>query len=159
VSAARRAGPEDAAAIVELRAAMYRALGDDPGPPDAPWRAAALTWFTRNLASGERTAVFVVDGPDGRPVSCAMGLLEARAPSPTNPSGLRGHVSQVSTADAYRRRGYARACLTALLAWFEADTDSRIIDLHASGEGEALYRALGFRDAPFPALRFTRPTA
>ena len=159
MTAARRAGPDDAAAVVELRAAMYRALGDDPGPLEAPWRAAALAWFTRNLASDGRAAVFVVDGPDGRPVACAMGLLEARAPSPTNPSGLRGHVSQVSTADAYRRRGYARACLTALLAWFEADTDSRIIDLHASGEGETLYRSLGFQGAPFPALRFTRPPA
>jgi hypothetical protein len=38
----RRAGPEDAAALVELRAAMSARDGHRPGCPDAAWRTTAL---------------------------------------------------------------------------------------------------------------------
>ncbi|MDH2445238.1 GNAT family N-acetyltransferase [Amnibacterium sp. CER49] len=150
----RRAVPADAHALVELRAAMFHALGQDDGPADAPWRTAAGRWFAERLAEETGTAVFVVD-VDGRPVSCAMGLVERRAPSPANPSSTRGHVSQVSTLPEHRRQGYARACLAALLGWFETETGARFVDLHAAPDGAALYRSLGFRDAPNPGMRLT----
>ena len=80
-------------------------------------------------------------------------MVEHPAPSPSNPVGVRGHVSQVSTLPAFRRRGYARACLTALLDWFERETDARRLDLHATTDGEPLYRSLGFARSPYPSLR------
>ncbi|MFF9896668.1 GNAT family N-acetyltransferase [Streptomyces longispororuber] len=52
---------------------------------------------------------------------------------------------------AYRRRGHSRAILNGLLDWFREREASRV-DLHASREGEPLYRDLGFTEHPGPAL-------
>ncbi|MGT2424849.1 GNAT family N-acetyltransferase [Amnibacterium kyonggiense] len=145
----RFAGPADAAALVELRAAMFGAMAQDAS--GAGWRAGALRWFEEALA-GDDVLVAVVDAAGLGPVACAMAVVERRAPSPTNPLGLAAHLSQVSTLAGHRRRGHARACLTALLARLD-DRGVGRTDLFATAEGEALYRALGFRSAPHPALR------
>ena len=149
----RRAVADDAAALVRLRAAMYDDMGEATGAPEAPWRPAAEAWFVARLPRTHEIAAFVVDEPGAGPVACAFGVVEHPAPSPSNPVGVRGHVSQVSTLPAFRRRGYARACLTALLDWFERETDARRLDLHATTDGEPLYRSLGFARSPYPSLR------
>ena len=151
--AVRRAGAADAAALVRLRAAMYADMGESADAPDAPWRAAAEAWFTAWLPRTDEVAAFVVEEPGAGPVACALGLVEHPPPSPSNPVGVRGHVSQVSTLPAFQRRGYARACVTALLDWFERETDARRLDLSATTSGEPLYRSLGFAPSPYPALR------
>lgn len=149
----RRAAPADAAALVELRAAMFADMGEDPGGPDAPWRQGAAAWFRRELSRRDEVAAFVADDADAGVVASALGLLEHPAPSPSYPAGVRGHVSQVSTLPGHRRRGYARGCLVALLGWFDHDTAAGRLDLHATGEGEPLYRSLGFAPSPYPSLR------
>ncbi|MFG1950950.1 GNAT family N-acetyltransferase [Micromonospora sp. NPDC048830] len=62
------------------------------------------------------------------------------------------------TEAGYRRRGYSRACLEALLGWFAA-RGVRKIDLRASAEGEPLYRSLGFVATSGPTMRLTLPPA
>jgi len=143
----RRAGVEDAAALVGLRALMFEGMGRDPGPADAPWRAAALAWFTERLADPATFAAFVVDDPGAGVVSCAVGAVEVHGPGPGSPSGAHGRVSSVSTAPGARRRGHARACVSAVLAWFDEETDVRVVDLSATADGAGLYRSLGF-DVP-----------
>jgi ribosomal protein S18 acetylase RimI-like enzyme len=59
----------------------------------------------------------------------------------------------MSTDPGYRRRGYARICLDALLAWFRDETQARVINLNATGDGIALYRSLGFTEPRYPALQ------
>jgi ribosomal protein S18 acetylase RimI-like enzyme len=145
----RFATREDADALVRLRAAMFDAMGQDTA--GEPWRRSAREWFAEHLR-GSDVLVAVVDEHGSGPVACAMAVLERRAPSPTNPAGLAAHVSQVSTLPERRRRGYARACLTALLAALD-DRGVRRTDLFATSDGEALYRGLGFRASPYPALR------
>jgi GNAT superfamily N-acetyltransferase len=145
----RFATPADADALVELRAAMFDAMGQDTVGPR--WRAAARAWFQDRLA-GADVLVTVADPAGSYPVSCAMALLEHRAPSPTNATGLAAHLSSVSTLPEHRRRGYARACVTALLAALDGRGVHRT-DLFASEDGEALYLDLGFRPSPYPALR------
>ena len=145
--APRRAGVEDAAALVGLRAVMFAGMGTDPGPEDAPWRAAALTWFTQRLADPAGFAAFVVDLPGAGVVSCAVGAVEVHGPGPGSPGGARGRISSVSTAPGARRRGHARACVSAVLAWFDEETDVRVVDLSATADAVELYRSLGF-DVP-----------
>ncbi|MFY1577823.1 GNAT family N-acetyltransferase [Verrucosispora sp. WMMD703] len=53
---------------------------------------------------------------------------------------------------AYRRRGFSRACLGALLDWF-VERGVRTVDLKASAEGEPLYQELGFRPTSMAAMR------
>ncbi|RIX31021.1 GNAT family N-acetyltransferase [Amnibacterium setariae] len=147
--APRLAGPEDAAALVDLRAAMFEAMGQDVTGP--AWRRAAREWFARRLA-GDDVLVVVADLPDAGPVSCAMAVLEDVAPSPSDPVGRRAHLSNVSTLAVHRGRGLARACVGLLVAELDA-RGVRRTDLFATTDGEALYRSFGFRTSPYPALR------
>ena len=149
VAALRLAGPADAVALVDLRAAMFEAMGQDVTGPD--WRAAARRWFERRLA-GDDVLVVLADAPGGGPVSCAMAVLEDVAPSPSDPVGRRAHLSNVSTLPAHRGRGLARACVGMLVAEVDA-RGVRRTDLFATADGEALYRSFGFRTSPYPALR------
>lgn len=154
----RRATPEDAGEIVRLRTIMLDSLsrGDDRG-----WQPYAAEVLRRRLADpGGDFAVFVVDRPDGptggaRPLAaCATGTVEHRLPGPGNPLGLVGHVFNVATDPEVRRRGHARACMTALLAWYR-ERGVRKIDLHASEDAEPLYASLGFARHVAPAMRLT----
>lgn len=149
----RRAVAGDAAALVRLRALMFQDMGMTIGDGDAAWRAVAREWFAQRLAETRDFAAFVVDDPALGVVSSAVGACERHAPGPANLSGLHGRVFNISTDARCRRRGHARACLDALLAWFRDETECRVIDLNATAHGMGLYRTLGFEAPRFPALR------
>lgn len=150
---ARRAMVDDVAGLVRLRAVMFEAMDIPTGDVDAPWRAAAHDWFVRQLDRPASFAAYVVDVPGEGPVSMAVGICDERAPSPRAAAGVRGHVSSVVTQDAHRRRGYADACLRALLAWFSEETAADSVELVATREGAAVYAALGFTERR--AMRLT----
>jgi ribosomal protein S18 acetylase RimI-like enzyme len=152
----RRAVPGDAAALVQLRVSMLEAMGAPVGDATAPWRAAALDWFTRSLNDPQMFAAFVIEDPEHGIVSNASGLCDRHAPGPGNPGGLRGHIFNISTVPHARGRGHARDCLNALLRWFADDTTVSVIDLNATPGGERLYRTLGFARPRHPALQLRR---
>jgi ribosomal protein S18 acetylase RimI-like enzyme len=149
----RRAGVDDAAALVRLRALMLGDMGVPVGADGAPWRGEALDWFAERLADKQEFAAFVVDDPELGVVSSAVGSCDHHAPGPTNLSGLHGHIFNVSTDPRRQRQGHARACLEALLTWFESETEVRVINLNSTPSGQALYEALGFAAPRFPALQ------
>ncbi|MFF7200572.1 GNAT family N-acetyltransferase [Streptomyces sp. NPDC008141] len=152
MTAARRATPEDALELVRLRKVMQDSCH---GPnPDVSWQPAAVATLRARLAEpdGDLTA-FVVDRPGGL-AACAVGTIEHRLGGPGNPHGVSGYVFSVATDPDMRRRGHSRACMEALLAWFE-ERGVRKIDLRASSEGEPLYTSLGFARTPDPAMRLT----
>ena len=154
----RRAKPDDAEALVRLRALMIEAMGTDVGDENAPWRSMALRYFSEQLEAPDRFAAFVVDDPAVGVVAGAAGHLNVHAPGPGDLSLVRGALYNVSTEPAFRRRGLARACVIALLDWFRDETSAGQIELHATESGDGLYRSLGFVDSRYPAqrLRITR---
>jgi ribosomal protein S18 acetylase RimI-like enzyme len=128
--------------------------------PPGPWEDSAADFLSDRINDPEPTlSVFVVDQPDhdGLLAAAAVGTIENRLSSPANPTGDIGYVFNVSTDPRYRRRGYSRACMEALLAWFRARDVTRV-DLKASPEGEPLYTSLGFRRTVDPAMRLTMPS-
>lgn len=147
----RRATPDDTDALVGLRAQMFAAINAS-AVPDGEWRVLATTWFRRGLA-GTETAAFVAETGAGLLVAAAIGEVQHRPPSPSNPSGIRGHLSNVVTLPEWQRRGLARACVESALTWFQEQTDVASVDLFASSDGGPLYERLGFRERPFPAMR------
>ncbi|HKN97217.1 MAG TPA: GNAT family N-acetyltransferase [Pseudonocardiaceae bacterium] len=153
---ARRATLADVDALVRLRAQMFLDMGAPPGDEDAPWRVHAAEWFTAQLA-GQQCGVLVVDDPELGVVSAAVGTYADGAPSPGNPTGRSGHLFNVSTDPRRRRRGHARACVAALLDWFDHN-DVTVVELAATDDGADLYTSLGFTPARFPVLRRRRPT-
>jgi ribosomal protein S18 acetylase RimI-like enzyme len=141
----RRAVPEDAPAIVELRHLMFTAMGSKEDP--RPWRQDAEELLRKQLADPESGfLVHVVDGDNSEgAVACAVGTVEQRLPAPGHPTGKFGFIFNVCTQPAYFRRGYAKKLMTVLLADMAAHGVSRV-DLHASAESGALYEDLGFAE-------------
>lgn len=144
----RWAGPDDVAELIRLRRVMFESLGTSCSAADDGAAAAVLV---PGLASGDLFAA-VVDG-DGWLAACGIGMVAQRVPGPGNPSGRYGYVQSMVTDERARRRGLARAVLTALLDRF-AELGVTRIDLHASTMGEPLYRSVGFAPGRQPELRW-----
>jgi ribosomal protein S18 acetylase RimI-like enzyme len=147
----RRAKPDDAESLVRLRGLMLAAMGNDI---DGPWREIALEWFSRQLASPETFAAYVVDDPSAGVVANAAGTVYPHAPSPNDLTTVRGHLYNVSTEPDFRRRGLARACVVGLMDWFRDEAGIGVVELHATDDGLALYQSLGFSEVTFPTMRF-----
>jgi ribosomal protein S18 acetylase RimI-like enzyme len=81
-----------------------------------------------------------------------VGTIEYRIGREGNPHGRVGHVFSVATDPGVRRRGYARACMEAVLEWFR-EREVPQVDLNASADGEPLYTSLGFVRKPDPSMR------
>jgi ribosomal protein S18 acetylase RimI-like enzyme len=151
---ARRATAADAEELVRLRMVMFESV-DGVAPEPGQWSQEAVRSLRERLPGQDaRTAAFVVDRPGepGRLSACAVGVIDARLGSPSNPTGLHGYVFNVATDDGYRRRGFSRACLTELLGWFRHH-GVLSVQLHASDDGYELYRRLGFQDVESPSMR------
>ena len=144
----RVATAADAEELVRLRRLLF-----EDGTP-GPWQAQALEDFRTGVGAGTLVA-FVIDADEpGRLAASAAGVIEQRVASPANPSGRSGYVFSVATDPAYRRRGFSRACMEGLLAWYKRENITRV-DLMASAEGEPLYASLGFARRTEPAMRLT----
>lgn len=151
----RRAEPSDAAGLTELRAIMFEAMGHSVAAGGV-WRMNARAWFERNLATAD-AAAFVAESVNGELVAAALGTIGHNVPSPSNPAGVRGHVSNVVTCPEWRRNGLARLCVDHLLRWFDNHGSVGSVDLFATGEGAELYRGFGFEQRPHPAMRLELP--
>lgn len=151
----RRAGAADADELVRLRIVMLEAMDGEPVAP-GEWSQRVAASLRRRLpaADPEATlAAFVVDRPGGEGLAaCAVGTIEERLGSPGNPDGRVGHVFNVATDAAWRRRGLSTACLDALLAWFTARAVP-MVQLTASPDGLPMYERMGFVRHPHPSLR------
>jgi ribosomal protein S18 acetylase RimI-like enzyme len=151
----RRAGAEDAEELMRLRVVMLGAMPGASPPEPGPWLKVGADLLRRQLTDPtERLAAFVVARPDAPEnlAACVVGAIDERLPSPFYPSPFRGYVYNVATDPGYRRRGYSRACMQALLNWY-ADRDVHLVDLRASPDGEPLYASLGFVRTKDPAMR------
>jgi ribosomal protein S18 acetylase RimI-like enzyme len=140
----RAATVSDAAELVRLRRLMFATMRgiDEPGE----WEDTARNQLEAQLrVPDRRLGAFVIDGDERRLAACSVGTVEERLAAPVHPAGRFGFVFNVCTDAAFRRRGYARATTVALLDWFAARGVTRV-DLHATPDSEAMYRALGFAE-------------
>lgn len=129
------------------------------GSPSGGWQPGAEATLRHRLAATDGSwAAFAVDQPAGTGLAaCALGVIEQRLGSPANPSGRLGYVFNVVTDPAHRGRGYARACMRALLDWYR-ERDVRCVDLRATKQAEAIYEEFGFLRTADPAMRLLLPS-
>ncbi|WP_225839909.1 GNAT family N-acetyltransferase [Streptomyces sp. NK08204] len=155
MSLVRRALPEDAVEVLRLRQVMIDSVFEGGARGSTDWHAESLPTLRARLAAGDGNFVaFVIDHPDrpGALAALAAGTLEYRIGRAGNPHGRVGYVFSVATDPDARRRGYARACMEELLAWFRGQGAEQV-DLNASEQAEPLYAALGFVRKPDPSMR------
>lgn len=144
----RWATEDDVDELVRLRRVMFAAMGDDM---DEAVGSAVADALRRGLADGTFFAA-VVDAEDGGTLAaCGIGMVAQRVPGPGNPSGRWGYIQSMVTDERCRRQGHARRVLHALLERFVADGVTRV-ELHATPEGEPLYRSVGFVPGRQPEL-------
>lgn len=148
--ALRFASGDDVAEIVRLAGVMYTEMGLDAS--DDAWQLAARKALEQRL--GHDVAVFVVDDvrTHGRLAASGAASIATRLPGPSNPAARFGYIQWVSTDFEWRRQGMARAVTEALIRWLH-ERGVRSIELHATPDGEAIYRSLGFEEGRNPALR------
>ncbi|MGC9497188.1 GNAT family N-acetyltransferase [Streptomyces sp. WG7] len=148
----RRALPEDAEEVLRLRQVMIDSMARSS--PSTEWHAESLPVLRGRLAEPDGTfAAFVVDHPErpGALAALVAGTLDYRIGGARNPLGVDGYVFSVATDPDARRRGYARACVEALLEWFR-EHGARRVHLTASAQAGPLYASLGFTPRPDPLL-------
>jgi ADP-ribose pyrophosphatase YjhB (NUDIX family)/GNAT superfamily N-acetyltransferase len=142
--------PADTPEVLRLAHLMYESMGIDASV--GPWSQVAAEHISERL--GQDAAVFVVDDPseNGRLAATGAGSISRRLPSPGNLGAKVGYVQWMSTDPAWRRRGFAREIMHALLEWF-TQNEVQVVELHAAPLGERLYQELGFEQGKSPALR------
>ena len=148
----RTAGADDANVLTRLRTAMFEAM-DDARAGDALWQDAARDWFVRHVDDPD-VALRVVE-VDGEVVAGAVAHVRTHLPSPGNVGGRIATISNVSTFAEHRGHGYGRLAFEAVLAWARESSGAETAELFATGMGQQLYAAAGFRVHPMPAMRLS----
>ncbi|MEV7124006.1 GNAT family N-acetyltransferase [Kitasatospora griseola] len=130
---ARRATACDAGELARLGAALVGEGGEWTG---------RLARFFHDHVESDRVAAFVIDRPDGGLAACACATITHSVPGPDH-CGTYAHIHTVYTDPQYRRRGHARATVTALVDWLTRQ-GCGLVTLNATDDGAPLYRDLGF---------------
>jgi GNAT superfamily N-acetyltransferase len=139
----RSAVADDAAILARHRASMFRDMGSVSPEESELLRKASEPWFSGLLTNGDYLAWLV----EHRGVVVAGGGIFVRASGPA-PGIYRlsrlGHIANVYTEPAYRRRGLARRLMETMLHWCASNGTDQVT-LGASDEGRPLYESLGFQ--------------
>jgi len=132
----------DAHQLAQHRAAMFLEMGRIPQADVEPLTQASIPWFQKLLNTGGYVGWFVLKGDE---VVAGGGIhLRELAPMPgTYRMGTWGHIVNVFTNAAHRRRGIARCVMLQLLEWVETEKIDRI-SLTAAPVARPLYESLGF---------------
>jgi GNAT superfamily N-acetyltransferase len=135
----------DAPLIARQRAAMFRDMGSVSAEESELLRKASEPWLSGLLAAGHYFGWLV---GHGRTVVAGGGVLVRElAPVPgCYRAGRWGHIMNVYTEPAHRRRGLARWLMRTMLDWCASHAIDRVT-LAASDEGRPLYESLGFTPA------------
>ena len=138
-----KAGKEVIEALVKMRLSY---LIEDNGSLDAQDLATIRRELPGYFQSHLDKDLFVYVLRDGQTiVSCAFLLIVEKPMSPAFINGRTGMVLNVYTFPSYRRRGYAKKVMEALLA--EAKKiEISAIELKATENGYPLYHSIGFVD-------------
>jgi ribosomal protein S18 acetylase RimI-like enzyme len=138
-----KAGIDDIDALVKMRLDF---LCEDNGSLDDHDLAIILRelpgYFQAHL--GKDLFVYVIR--DGQTiVSCAFLLVIEKPMSPAFINGKTGTVLNVYTCPSYRRRGYAKMIMEALLSDV-GEKELSVLELKSTDAGYSLYRSVGFTD-------------
>ncbi|GGT31084.1 MULTISPECIES: GNAT family N-acetyltransferase [Streptomyces] len=157
-AAPRPATPDDVPELVRLRAVALAALGVDPGADDAPWRAVAPGWFLERINERADVHCLVVGGAPGeRLVATGMAWVTYHLPRPQYTDGRRGYLDGIVTDEGFRGQGHGRRIVDGLVAWLNG-IGIHYVQLHASSDGEPVYKAAGFVPSHFASMDlFTTP--
>ena len=138
-----KAGTEDIEALVKMRLSY---LIEDNGSLDSQHLTAIKRELPGYFQAHLDKDLFVYVIRDGQNiVSCAFFLIAEKPMSPAFINGRTGMVLNVYTCPSYRRKGYAKIIMEALLSDAKK-MEILVIELKATEDGYPLYHSVGFED-------------
>lgn len=137
----RRRAAADAEIITHHRRAMFEDMGIDAPEGMDRMDLKFLPWVRERLADGRYIGVLAC-APSGEVVGGAGMIIVDWIPSFLG-EDRRAYVFNVYTRPDQRGQGIARRTMTALIEECRA-RGVRLVGLHASEQGRALYVSLGF---------------
>jgi GNAT superfamily N-acetyltransferase len=146
----RPARQSDVDVMVAFRVRMFQEMGWTDESRFRAFVPAATAHLHEGFSAGTCNG-FIAEktGPEGdRAVIGTVALVwQHVAPTVRNVEGRMAYILGMYVVPEWRRRGIARALMTAAVA---CATEKRapLITLHASDEGRVLYEQLGFASAP-----------
>jgi GNAT superfamily N-acetyltransferase len=141
----RRATVEDIETLVELRLEMQRENSDGI---EVAWEGvgeACRRYFEETLPPGIFVA-FVAE-VEGRVVATSGVSFVSRPPGSTSFLQCEGYVTNVYTVPHWRGKGVATELMNATIEYAQ-EQGARLVYLHTSDAGRAVYAKLGF--VPYP---------
>ena len=137
----RLAIKEDIPLLIELR---KRQLIDEGQNPDVNMDQELVKFFNNYFA--DNTLVEWVAEEDGKIVGTAAILFFEFPPAFTNPSGIKGYITNMYTVPEYRGQGLASELLKKVLDEARSRSVKNIL-LAASDMGKPVYKKVGFEEA------------
>ena len=133
----------DIAALTQLR---LKYLQEDLGKMDEDTQTRLMTdlplYFEKHL---NRDIFCYLIREQGEAVACAFLLVTEKPASPMFITGKCGTVMNVYTKPAYRKKGYGKKVMEALLRDAK-NMQLSYVELKSTEDGYPLYRAVGFED-------------
>ena len=127
--------------IPELAEIRKKQLIDEGMNPDREIRQELQAFFQKHFEDDTLVEFLALEN-DETAATAAILFMEY-PPTFANPSGIRGYVTNMYTAPAYRGRGLASGMLERLMKEAEERGVTEIL-LHASGMGRSVYERFGF---------------
>ena len=137
----RRASPADIEELVQLRWEMCVEQGVAAPDEEAPYREAMRRFLEEHIAADE-CQIWVAEA-SGQIIANGMLWLFPALPRPGALLERHGHVTNLFTRPAHRRRGVG-ACLMNALADAARALAAASVTLETTDEAAALYRRLGY---------------
>lgn len=150
----RRAEPKDIPSLADFREKMFRSFVEASFDYDATKRE-TVKYLEKRIEQNEFVA-WVAETEEGRMIACSAISFYELPPKPWNLTGKYAYLSSMFTERSHRRKGLGRRLLQAALD-FAKESGIREVALHATEDGEPLYRSFGFRESNEMKLAFFRP--
>lgn len=146
----RPASLADVVQLVELRLAFLQELsGTQEKETISQLRKSLMAYLTHALPNGKYICWLALDKET---IAGVGGIAVWEKPGNfMHPNGRVGYVMSMYTLPSYRRKGICRALLEKLAASAK-EQDVDVLELHATKNGEALYRQLGYHEPRSPYL-------
>jgi GNAT superfamily N-acetyltransferase len=121
---------------------MFADMGDGSEAERDAMVSAARPFIEAAIRDGSYRGWLMEVG--GRVVAGGGVAVVGYQPTPLDPAPRRAFVLNMYTEPEYRRRGFARQVLEAIVAWCREQGFAAVL-LHASDAGRPLYQELGFQ--------------
>jgi ribosomal protein S18 acetylase RimI-like enzyme len=137
-----KASIEDIDKVVSLRLALFKELGEVNSPQEVNLvETSTREYLQKALLNNEFISYFVEK--NGEPLSIIGMVLFKRPPYLENLQGIEAYILNMYTVPEYRGNGLAKRLLEYCIDECKKSGVKRIW-LHASKDGEHLYKKVGF---------------